>query len=301
MSLSLAFTACDDDPVDGPSESESLVDFPQGDHDYDKEFVAFKDKFGTMPLYKFTEVQFRWAFNSYIPYYANPGDEAYVGKAWKLIYENGLKNWPEDFLKQMLPYQIMLADSIYSLTGTSATGYTKVVRNSCYGYSHMAFGFANKSIDEMTVEQKREAVGDVAYALVGYAVSKEKMTIPERFDTLFTRYRGYYTQSFATGTNWSYWGYNFAGTLDGSVEATNGYSVEHDFALYVKYMTMMSEESFKKKFLNDSFDCGGVLDKDQNPVREHPVQNKYEAVRDFFKEKYGIDLSAIGAITEKME
>lgn len=299
LALPLFFTACDNDDVDGPSDTGLAVDFPQGDNDYDKEFVSFKENYGTMVLYKFTDAQFRWAVTEYIPYYSNQADEAYVPQAWKLIKE-GLDVLPESLVKQCMPYQMLLCDSIWSFAyGYDANwNYVKLKspRNSCYGYSHIAFGFANKSVTEMTSAQKKAVVGDVAYALIGYASSKGKLAIPESFDTLFTAGKNYYTTSYSTYG----WGYNCAGTLDGTVEADN-YTVYHDFATYVKNMITMSPETFESTYMNSYFDCGFVYDANYNQIPTPRVSLKYNAVLTYFKETLGIDLSAIGTKVEQME
>ena len=299
LALPFAFAACDNDDVDGPSEDGLSVDFPQGNHDYDQEFVNFKKEYGSMVLYKFTNAQFRWAFTEYIPFYANQADEAYVQKAWNLVKE-GIDLWPKDFAKKCMPYQIMLCDSIWCMKdGDWVDGKqqkVKSTRNSCAGYSHIAFGFANSSVDRMTVEQKKEVMGDVAYAMVAYATAKANIAIPESFDTLFTKWKNNYNES-SSGA----WGYNGAGALDGTMPHDK-YTESHDFATYVKFMVMYSPETFERLFLNDDFDCGGTqYDANWNVIPEHRIRQKYIAVCDYFKDVLGIDLGAIGTRVEQMQ
>ena len=306
LTLPMIFVACDNDDVVGASAPEDVADFPQGDHDYDREFVSFKDKYGSIVLYKFTESQFRWAFTEYIPYYGTMGDESNVAIGWSLVKE-GLSVWPESFLQSRMPFHIILADSVYrKVDGYDENWNTikvKKVQNSCYGYNHIAFGVVNNRLDPNDLATRKQMVGDVAYALIGYAVSKNKLEIPESFDTLFTRYKDHYSTSMATKSD-SYvneWGYNGAGTLEGSAEIDQ-YTVYHDFALFVKYMVMMSPETFEEQFLNENFDCGGFHDSSWTTFTpEHPVRRKYEAVRDYFKNVVGIDLGAIGNRVEQMQ
>lgn len=105
LALPLVFWACDNDDVDGPSGSGLSIVFPQGNNDYDREFVSFKEQYGSMVLYKFSNAQFRWAVNEYIPYYGTEAKEADIAKAWGLV-KDGVSVWPEDFVKKCLPYQI---------------------------------------------------------------------------------------------------------------------------------------------------------------------------------------------------
>jgi len=302
LALPLVFWACDNDDVDGPSGSGLSIVFPQGNNDYDREFVSFKEQYGSMVLYKFSNAQFRWAVNEYIPYYGTEAKEADIAKAWGLV-KDGVSVWPEDFVKKCLPYQILLCDSVYSLWDNDAgTGKDKKLRNSCCGFNHIAFAFANDRINPQDVETKREAVGDVAYAMISYAISKNIITVPERFDTLFTKWKVNYPTYTTNGEIPSgAWGYNGAAAMDGSVEAKTGYTLAHDFASYVKYIVTCSPATFEERYLNDTFDCGGSqYDADWNLIPEHRIRQKYEAVLDYFRNELGIDLSAIGTQTEQM-
>ena len=151
LALPLVFWACDNDDVDGPSGSGLSIVFPQGNNDYDREFVSFKEQYGSMVLYKFSNAQFRWAVNEYIPYYGTEAKEADIAKAWGLV-KDGVSVWPEDFVKKCLPYQILLCDSVYSLWDNDAgTGKDKKLRNSCCGFNHIAFAFANDRINPQDV------------------------------------------------------------------------------------------------------------------------------------------------------
>ncbi len=301
LALPFVFAACDNDDVDGASGTGLSVDFPQGDHDYDREFVTFKEQYGSMVLYKFSNAQFRWAVNEYIPYYGTEAKEAYIPKAWSLV-KAGLDVWPEDFVKKCLPYQILLCDSVYSDWSESRSTQIKVVRNSCSGYNHIAFGLANERINADDVNTKREVIGDVAYAMISYAVSKDIISVPESFDTLYTKWQSSYPSYAVNGVIYpGAWGYNGAGAIDGTAKPKTGYTLAHDFASFVKYIVMYSPETFEELYLNDSFDCGGsTYDENWNVIPDHRIRQKYIAVRDYFKNELGIDLSAIGTKVEKM-
>jgi len=307
--LPLFLTACDDDDISGGSETTELTEFPQGTNSYDNEFVEFFNTYGTQTLYKFTDADFRWAVTSNIAYYAEQADESKVAKAWSVICDNGLKAWPDDFLKKVLPYRILLASKIwYTANGswnseTSKYDKVNVYVNSVYGYNHIAFATDKYGADDLTAEEKRQLVGDVAYALVGYAVSKGLISIPTEYQTLFDTWKNNFGENMGHLDEWSpccTYGYNAAGCLEGM--PYNDYSVYREFALYVKYMTMMTDEDFQTNYLNDSFDCGGIVDwSTYTATDSHPIKQKYEVVKSYFKDELGIDLSAIGAKTAQIE
>ncbi len=301
LALPCIFAACDNDDVDGPSSAGLPIEFPQGNNDYDQEFVAFKQQYGSMVLYKFTDVQFRWAVNEYIPYYATVAQESHISQAWELVKE-GLSVWPDDFVRKCLPYQILLCDSVYADWSDTKAEKIKKVRNSCCGYNHIAFGLANDRIDAGDSNARHEVVGDVAYAMISYAVSKDIISVPESFDTLYAKWKNNYPSYLVNGEISSgAWGYNGAGAIDGTARPKTGYTLTHDFASFVKYIVMYSPDTFEKKFLNDEFDCGGsTYDANWTLIPDHRIHQKYDAVCNYFKDVLGIDLGAIGKKVENM-
>ena len=106
--------ACDEDKLT-PSEPQEFYEFPQGDSDYDREFVTFYEKYNTQFLYRYNESDFRRNVTSYIPFYSVPADEAYVEKAYHFIKERCLDTWGEGFYKNILPMRILLSSKIYSV------------------------------------------------------------------------------------------------------------------------------------------------------------------------------------------
>jgi len=290
-------TSCSNEEALTPSAPEG-TNFPQGTNAYDKIFEQYYKDYGTMVLYKYTDADFRWNITSYIPYYSEIADENSVSAAWTFLNDNCLSIWPNSFLKKCLPYRILLASKIWSLkedwdyddAGNYVQIYTKVYRTSVYGLNHIAFGLTNNTINNLTTEEKKEAIGEVAYSLIGYATSRSKIDIPTAFKTLhdgYTKYNGEYQGD---------WGYNAAGCL----EYISACDVYQDFGVYVKYLVTMSESEFTEAFLNDNFDCGGTYDSNYNKTLTHPIQQKYQIVIDYFN-SLGIDLHAIGARTSALQ
>ena len=79
------------------------------------------------------------------------------------------------------------------------------------------------------------------------------------------------------------------------IEYYKNIDVNYDFGLYVKYLTIMSEDEFKAWALSDSFDVSAEWDQSSGTYkRTYLIKQKYEIVLDYFKTKYNIDLYAIG-------
>ncbi|MCI1246434.1 MAG: hypothetical protein LKG14_03480 [Prevotella sp.] len=307
--LILMMVACNSDDDLTPSDPEQS-DFPQGTSDYDKEFEDFFKEYGTQVLYKFSENDFRWNVTSYLPFYANEADTAYIRDAWKFIKDNCLSIWSEDFLKKCLPYHLLLASKIYSnsvqYVTTDASGdYVKdtiqVPKNAMYGLNHITFGMVNSQIEHLTTDEKKQLIGDMAFALIGYATSKGILVIPDEFKTLHDKYISHNGESLAYG--YGGWGYNGAGCL----EYEEDIDYYYDFGLYVKYLVINSKQEFADKYLNDQFDCGTdstAIDPQTQQtvyVLDHRVRNKYNIVVDYFKNTLNIDLQAIGDSISKIK
>jgi len=289
---SVFLCSCGEDALT-PSEPMTFTEFPQGNEDYDEEFVAFYEKYGTQVLYKYSDVDFRWSVTSYLPYYSAEADKAYIKEAWTFLKENCLSIWSDDFLKKYLPYRILLGSKIYSLKDTYQTDdegnkiYQEIPKDAMYGFNHIAFGAVNNKLTSLTVDKKKELIGEMAFALIGYATSKGKMQIPEKFQT----YHDDYINN-AGGDYVGDWGYNRGGILE---YREGGMDVYYDFGLFVKYLVIMSKDEFENTFLTDEFDNATYYDANWNSYRGYPIKHKYEAVIDYFKNTLGIDLHEIGA------
>ncbi len=267
------------------SEPQEFYEFPQGNAAYDQQIAAFYDKYNTQILYQYRESDFRWNITSSLPYHSSQADKDYVGKAVGLIVNDWLGLWDDDLLTEWLPYRILLASEIHTVTGSGNVYYPAV-----YGLNHIAFGHASEKIDQMTAAERRTAIGTLNRSLVAYAAAKGKLVIPAAFIALHRTTNqgqgGNYTGS------WGYNGYGFLEYLDG------GQSPAYDLGTYVKYLTSMTEADFKAWALSDAIDCSEVWDQSIGQwgayVKTHLIRQKYEVVLKFFKDEYGIDLHAMG-------
>ena len=289
----LAMASCSEDKLTpSPEKDNELIAFPQGDNTYDKEFEQFYDTYGVQVLYKYTQTDFRWNVTSYLPYTCDLPDDKYIEPSWQFIKNDCLSIWGDDFLKQYLPFRILLSSQIYSVGDTNGDDKKDTIpltKTAIYGLNHITFGKVNSSITQMTADEKKQAIGDMAFALIGYATSQGKIEIPSDFTALHNKYGNNTGSGLATPDN--PWGYNAAGFF----EYLQGMDVYYDFAHYVRQLVMNSQTEFTDKYLNDTFDCGAEWNQatgKYDPV--HPIRSKYEIVLKYFKEKFGIDLHSIG-------
>ena len=73
MALLCAVLACSDDDIK-PSKDNMLVEFPQGNADYDAEMAEIYEKYGTQMLYDYNDEMFRWQITDKIGYVSTPAN-----------------------------------------------------------------------------------------------------------------------------------------------------------------------------------------------------------------------------------
>lgn len=288
----ILWSACDSEEKLTPGEPLSFYDFPQGDAAYDHEFVDFYKKYDTQVLYRFKEMDFRWNVTSYLPFYAEQPEEKNIQQAWDFINQYCFSIWSEDFLKQCLPSRIFLASRVYSLKintvwegNTSRQDTTEVPKNTIYGLSHITFGRTDGTLNTLSAAEKKELIGDMAFALIGYAAYRDNIEVPQEFVALHNKWKSGNNEYQAS------WGYNGCGFLEYYANIDAAY----DFGLYVKYLVMNSKEEFEKKYLDPSFDSGGENDPVTGQlVPQKRIYQKYQIVVNYFLNTLHIDLHAIG-------
>lgn len=281
-------TACSEDALT-PSDPQEFYTIPQGNASYDQTVVSLYDKYGTMFLYDFEERDFRWNITSFLPYYFNPGEKAYVAEALEFLEEACFGCWPENFLKKVMPHYFLLASRTYRVDRTydwSVSEYvnTEVDLLTTYGFNHVDFGYTSSKLGALSASERRTLVGDVNKSLIAYACEAGMLEIPAGFLAISTPTNpgGDYPGS---------WGYNGAGFLEYRSGMTYGY----DFGLFVKYLTSMSEADFKSWALSDSFDVSQEWDQSSSSyMRTYLIKQKYEIIIGYFQTELGIDLHAIG-------
>ena len=269
------FVSCGDDEIT-PSDNNYLIDFPQGNHDYDREIVDIYTQYGTQMLYRYNPAMMRWQVTDMLGYICRQAEEAYVGQAVGFIKHNCLDFYHPDSLRKYLPYRIYLASDlgrIFEYSGLDAAGNNVSQKDTLwhtaasYGYANLSFGLASSRLPQLSGDSLQLAKGELNACLLAYAVEQGLITIPSTF-----------TKEEVQGTVWyNYVGsYNTFGLLE-YIEAKTMKPVQ-DFALFLKYLIAYPAEKFNEKFTNSSFDTSGRIAK------------KASIVRQWMKEEYGIDV-----------
>lgn len=252
-----------------PSLLEIQYKLPQGNHDYDPKLVELSNKYGSYFLYKFSAVDF-----NYNPVFVSPGfaalysaemaDEAYVGKVLDFVEKNWLNYYNDDFLKANLPFKVLLGQNIQSKSAP-VQNYT-VLAN----YNQITLGNFSAAFDQMTDVDKKTYLNRLHIAFWTFIGNKNKLEIPTAFSALSN-----YTLTTITPENM----YTFGFLLDLSKEDNKPIK---DFLSYISAITSKSKAELDATILKPSTDVNGL------------IRKKYDIIINYYKQKYNMDLQAIG-------
>lgn len=281
MALLCAVLACSDDDIT-PSKGNMLVEFPQGNADYDAEMAEIYEKYGTQMLYDYNDEMFRWQITDKIGYVSTPAnkpaDKEHLKGAVAFIRHNCFEFYDEDSLKVLLPYRIYLASNlgkIFEYSGTNSAGVYINIKDTIpniaavNGYRNICFGLVNGRTAAMTEDSLRLAKGELNAAVLACAVDRGVLKVPEAFSSLEVENVNWINEP---GSN----GYNYYGLLE--YLSAKSMTPAEDFASYLKMLIAYPKDEFNRRFASKTFDLTGRIAK------------KAEVVRKWMKEQYAIDV-----------
>lgn len=273
--------ACtDSDPVSGEFEPLGLeYELPQGKSDADDRIVDFYNKYSSLILYDYPALEWNYEFGSqgYIDYVYELPDPAYVGEALDFLEDIWFDFFPEEFNREFIPYKILLAGKFTSTYNNSAMPLLYASKDA------VMFGFCSDTLRNLTPETKQVIKRDLfSQALSGWMLEIE---IPEEFYAIsdyssaatedpsspdYARKRGFVADysyvDYYGPSEWCTW----VDWLTGMLNKTS------DMLAYLTGMTHRTSNDWKADW-------------------EYPlVKQKYDILRNFFIEKYDVDLQKIG-------
>jgi hypothetical protein len=261
----LLFAGCRKEETTQTEDIPALYTLPQGNHAYDKTIVDFYNTYGTYILYKFTDKDFRWNFNSNILFTAEQGDENYIEPALTTLDKYLIKFYPSDFLKKALPYKIILSARIRTVNASTGVVLDNYI-NAASSSSHLAFGRAGNTLSTLTAAQLKVMKAELNREFWRQAVAYGKIEIPPVFVSA-TDY------SLVTPANRRTYG---VFTLVSGVQNIYG-----DFVDYLYNIALQTPQEWEQTVFTTTNDPAGKF------------RLKYNAVINYYKQKYGIDLQLI--------
>jgi|GEM_PF-933016 len=268
--------SCSKEKALSPNKPPVFYTLPQGNHPYDDSIVAFNKKYGSYILYKFTQQDFAYDFTGYVSMIAANANQAYVQQALTFFRTQCLDLYPETFLRKTMPFRIMLAaylDTITNLnnkpsdTSRSLTGFTA-------SHSMMAIGWADSTLQQHTPTELRQVKGYLNRCYFQQALLSGALIIPDIFIQLGPAGGYQYVSGFQPEK----------GMLEApsSEDAGRNASATWDFLCYINAITGHTKAELDATLLSPAIDRAGK------------IQEKYDALIRYYKNQYGVDLQAVG-------
>jgi len=269
--LTVLIAGCSKEEKLTPSELTIEYQLPQGNHDYDPTLVKLNQDYGTFFLYKFSKVDFGATpvfvenGNFGDTYAADIADEAYVGKVLSFVQRNWLAFYPDAFLKQQLPFKVLLAQNVRGLKSPFAKF------NVVWSYNQFTLSNFSADFDAMTVAQKRTFIASIHEEFWNFMVTRTKIELAPEFLTVSN-----YAQTGVTAANMYSYGFLLAGISSADDK------MNRDFKSYIKAITSTTKSQLDATILSPATDVNGL------------VRKKYNFIINYYKTKYNVDLQAIG-------
>lgn len=294
--------------------------------------VDLFENYSTFLLYDFTIEDFRWStVTESNVYQLTLGDEQYLGKMLDFVEDIFLDFYPEEFKKYKLPFKIFLASEIYVNPADNIKdlpfarkGYYKALKRD----NAIAISGMNTQLDGMDPVVKRDYKGEVNKAFITYLLTHGKLEIPEEFYTVsdYSKKATKVTSNYPEDSSDSPRMRGFLPSLDAEdpytgtftsqqvviddwASGVGDFGKEVDIKSFLQNMVAHGDDypkfdypyPYDPRFMGtnvpytDRFTWNYYLGKDESGNYRFPlIKKKYDILQDFFKEKYGLDLAAIG-------
>lgn len=314
-------SACSDEDKLGP---ELTLNPPytlpvRGESEAGDRVIDFFEKYSSFLLYDFTQKDFQWeTVSSGLTYEAVYGDPQYLGDMLDFLDEIWLDFYPDKFKQEKFPFKIFLADSIAQRPrweGQPSTYYKALVRETAVAVAGM-----NQDLSQMNAENKRIYKNAVNVAFINFLLNQNKLDIPEAFYAVsdYTKFASYSqlqitpdtlrslgylpnVEGELTTSEWSPYG-----TISEWATGTWSMNTTNDVKSFLFNMVMHGDDfpvfenypaSATVKYAN-RFTWNYYLQKNADGSYRWPlIKEKFDILENYFKEKYQVDLAAIGKKT----
>ncbi|MHA4809364.1 hypothetical protein ACX0G9_14725 [Flavitalea flava] len=274
-------SSCYKSPVLTPGTANILYALPQGNQPYDKDIVDFYNTYGTFILYKWTAADFGYGVTNAVFFnqiQAFPADTNYIQQGLHFLHANLLDVYPIAFVKQTIPWRILLAGEIDSIAViNSNTVYAPPTYDTTHnisvtavsGQHQITLGQVDSIMPLLTPAQVAKARGWLNRAYWQQAISNKVVEMPPSFDAV-TNY------AILNSSNHLRLGALYYRTDGSTNDATS------DFLDYIQMITSTPFQQISDTWFTPQTDTNGL------------IRIKYNIIVQYYQANFGIDLQAIG-------
>lgn len=300
LALSILIQGCKkSEEVLTPSETLDSYTLPQGSNVFDQTILDYYQKYNTYLLYKFTDKDVYWTPTGWRkPVQLTGGawstgaeveaaDEAFIPAQLALLQSKWFSFYSDKFLKTFLPAKVMLCKKVDSVGNSyvftpvfAAVKSTKKVA-AYYNYDNIQINYGDATVNTMTTAEVRAFIYKVNLIFIQSIIARG-LTAPT---SEFVGSADYIT---AMTTSTQSYG-------KGIIVAYNAASAQADWNAYITAMVSYSTVQLNTSTAITDTTPMGILHatKDTNGQ----IKKRYNMVRNYFINEYGVDLQIIGNAT----
>ena len=300
LSTLLTLSACKkSDEALAPSGIVDTYTVPQGNNGFDQTIVDYYQKYGTYLLYKFTEKDAYWTPTGskkpmQLPsglYQGGgevlPADPAYIPAQLSLIKSKWFAFYSDKFLKKFLPVKILLCSKVdsvvYSPVFPAPVTYVKNTKKvgAYYNYDNIQVNFGDATVNSMTAADLRLFIYKANLVFIQSIIARGLSTPNSEFVNSADYVTAMTTTTQAYGR--------------GIIVNPSGPSAQLDWNAYITAMVTYSTVQLNASVVITDGSAAGIL----NPIKDTTgqIRRRYNLVRNYFINEYGVDLQLIGNAT----
>ena len=279
-----------------PTTEDHGYKVPQGNHGYDDYIVNFYQKYGKYLLYEFTDKDVYWTPTTWkVATLANgvwlngpemvKADPAYVGDQLKLIDTTWFRYYSDAFLKTFLPVKIMLCksvDSVYlTIVSASPVVFGRGVGSvaAWFNYDNISVNYGNSTAATLTAAQVKK-IGAKMHLIFMQSIKERNLVTATSNFAAVANY----------GTTLSSQAIAYQQGIISPYASTP--TANLDWANFMIAMVTMNETALKTSTAATNTTFWGILNATKDPNGR--IRQRYSMVRNYYIEKYNVDLQAIG-------
>lgn len=246
-------------------DDRRMYKLPQGNQPYDQQIMEFYKNYKSVILYNFDEADFSYGFTGPVEVglWATPAGPNGIQQTLDFFQQQWFSAYPAEFLKENLPFKILLASTIRKKLEYGNINDT-IQLKAYAGYRNVAFGLTGQ-LNNLTHEGTDSARGAIHGAFWQQALLNGTIPAPPDFPMLLS-----YTSEINTMK------------LLGTFSYRSGMTGYQDLGDYIQVITAHHKSWLDANLFTPANDPAGNFKK------------KYNIIINYYKTKYNIDLQAIG-------
>lgn len=268
ISLLIFASSCDKEDIPFAQPKKNKYDLSKGEEgSVQREIYDFYQKYNCIIITESDSSDYRYNFNSINEVTLKNPEEENIKSGIAFMKEVWLNKFPEKFMKEHLPFSLILCDRIINKKNKEVNAFAS--------YNFLAMGKINGDYDDLENYEKSDIFRELTFELLYNNMFKYKgdLKFPNKF---FAVSHDFYNKSDYLKGEKSY--------ILGFVENTYNTSHEDDTMEWLNFLTEKTQEE---------------IDEMRNDFPR--IEEKYQVLKSYFKAEFGIEITDLCRKFKKVE